>query len=119
MADDDDMGDLERGDGVFDRCRGAVLAAVGGVGRDQVGDVAVDEELALIGAEDGGDMHAAVTARDDHRAGVLAFLGEVAIPGFVVGIGGGLPAFVTLDEVGGQGRGGGHCGLLWRVWDDV
>ena len=71
VAHDDQMLDLERDHRILDRRRGAVRAAVRLVGRHQVRDVAVDEEVARLVAEDLGDQHPAVAAGDDHRLGVL------------------------------------------------
>ena len=86
VAHDDQVLDLQRDHRVLDRGRGAVRAAVGLVGRDEVGDVAVDEEVAGLVAEDLGDQHPAVAAGDDHRLGGLSLVGELGVAGDLLGL---------------------------------
>ena len=69
---------------------------------DKAGDVAMNEELALICAKDGRHMHAAVTAADHHGARVLAFIGKMPVPCLIVPVFRGLPALVALDEIAGK-----------------
>ncbi len=102
MAQHHDLCHVQRDHGVFDGRRGAVAPAARLIGRDEVGDVAVDEELALLRPEDRGHMHPAVAARDDHRARSLTVGGEAAVPGRVLGEGRGPPAVVALDQGSGQ-----------------
>ncbi|MPL88430.1 hypothetical protein SDC9_34453 [bioreactor metagenome] len=102
MAEHDHVGDLERGHRIFDRRRGAVVVAVGVVGRHQIRNVAVAEELARVGAEDRGHMDPRVAAGDDHRARALALVGEASVPGAVFRVGGRLPAMVAADQIRGQ-----------------
>ena len=73
------------------------MFAVRVVGRHQVRDVAVDEELPRIRAEDRGDMHPAVAAGDHHGARALAFVRQPAVPGAVFRPGRGLPAMIAVD----------------------
>ena len=56
------MGYFERGNSIFHGRRRAVVFAIGIIRRDKIGDIAVNEKLALVGAKNGRDMHAAVTA---------------------------------------------------------
>jgi hypothetical protein len=101
MAQHHQMRDLQRAHRIFHRRRGAVVFAVGIIGRHQIGDVAVDEELALVRAEDRGDMHPAVAAGDHHGARVLAAAGQLAIPRLVVLPGRRPPAVKSLHQIGG------------------
>jgi hypothetical protein len=73
MAHDDDLRHLQLGDGEFERRRDAMAAAIGFKGRDQVGDIADDEDLAGIGVENGRWVGAAVATGDDHGPRRLAF----------------------------------------------
>lgn len=100
MTDHHDVRHMERGDGVFDGRRGAVPVSVGLIGRDEVCDVAVDEELARVRFEDGGYVHPAVAAGDDHAARALAFFGKTAVPRAVVGEIGRFPPVVAVAEEG-------------------
>ncbi len=56
------------------------------VGRDEVGNVAVDEKLTLICAENRGNMHPAVAARDHHRTRMLAALEPQRTEGETAGL---------------------------------
>ena len=76
VAHDDDVVDLQLGDGEFDRCRRAVGRAVGLVRRDEIGDVAHDEHLAGGRIEDARRIDPAVGAGDDHYSRRLAAVGE-------------------------------------------
>ncbi len=76
VAHDDDLLDLELGDGELDRRRRAVGRAVGLVGRDEIGDVAHDEHLAGCRIEDARRVDPAVGAGDDHDPGRLTDMGE-------------------------------------------
>src|SRR6056297_1892123 len=70
--------------------------------RDEVGDVAVNEEFALIRPEDRGDMNPAVAAGDHHRAGALTLIRQAAVPGLVLGIGRGFPPVIAMHKIRGQ-----------------
>ena len=105
MTQHDQMRDLEHAHGIFHRGRCAMRLAVGFVFRDQVGDVAMDEELALVRPEDRGDMHPAVAAGNHHRARMLPDFGQPPVPALVFGIGSGLPPLIPLDQIAGQGFG--------------
>ena len=74
------MRDLERRDRVFNRRRGAVMLSVRLVGRDEVGDIAVNKKFALIRAKDRGDMHPAVTAGNNHRPRMLSQNAKMPVP---------------------------------------
>jgi hypothetical protein len=82
--------------------------AVGLEFRHQTGDVAVDEELALIGAEDRGHMDPRVAAGDHHRPRPLPVLGQPPVPDPVLGIARRLPAMEALDQVRGERTGEFH-----------
>jgi len=101
MAQHNDMGHFQRSDRIFNGGRRAVMVDVRPIGGHQVGDVAMDEELALLGPENRGHMHPAITTRDHHGAGVLALFREVAIPRLVLGIGRCLPTMITLNQIVG------------------
>ena len=88
-----------------------VLLAVGGIGRHEVGNVAMDEELAAVGPEDRGDMHARVAARDHHGARPLPVIGQSSVPDVVFRERRGAPAMIALDEIVGQWTCNGHEGL--------
>lgn len=101
MAADDDMPHLE----MLDRVRDDGLR-VQVAGREDVGDVAVDEDVAGLHAEDGGFGDAGVGAADPEDLRLLA-LGE---GGEEVGVGGG-GRFGPLLVLA-QGQFEGVCG--WR-----
>ena len=61
MSDHEKMRYLQLCDGIFHRRRGAVVIAVGIKGRNEIGNVAVDEQLTSIRAEYGARVNAAVT----------------------------------------------------------
>ena len=82
-----------------------MLFAIRLIGRDKVGDIAVDEELTLIGPEDRGHMHAAVAAGDYHRARALPLSGQSAVPCLVLGIAGRLPPLIALQQIRRQSLG--------------
>ncbi len=115
------MRHLKRCDRIFDRRRGAVVLPVGIKLRHQIGDIAVNKEFALIGPEDGCDMHAAVAARNDHRSRVLSVFGQPAVPAAVFGINGGLPAVIPVDQICRKGAGVLHADIFRYVprdtWD--
>ena len=75
-----------------------MLGSIGFAGRDQVGNVAVDKEFALIRAKNGGDVYPAITARNDHCTGALTFVRQAFVPGFILGKGGRLPAVEPLHK---------------------
>ena len=102
MADDDEMRNMQRRHCIFDGRRCAVRVAVGLVRGHEVCNVAVNEELPRIRAEDRRDVDAAVTAGNHHAARALAFFGKFPVPGLIVGITGRLPAVVTLDQKLGE-----------------
>jgi len=79
-----------------------MVVTVGRIWWYQIGDISVDEKLALIRAKDRRDVHPAITTRNNHRAGMLAVFCKTAIPSFVLGICSSLPAVVTLYKVCGQ-----------------
>ena len=68
-----DFADAQLGDREFERRRHAVAPAAALERRDEVGDVADDEDLARIGVEDRRRIGAAVAAGDDDRARRLPF----------------------------------------------
>jgi len=80
MAKNDDMGDAQYGDRVFNRRRCAVVIAAGIVGRDQIGDVAVDEKLTAFSAKQSHGMNTAITARNNHGTGMLANFSQMLKP---------------------------------------
>ena len=88
---------------------------VGRIGRHKVGDVSMDEELALVRAEDAGHMHPAVAAGNHHGARMLATFGQTAEPGAVVLIGCGTPAVKALDQIGGKRADMGHAGVYAAI----
>ena len=71
VADDDDVLDIEALDGELDVGADAGHDGLVAVGRDEVGDVADDEEVAGVGAHEHGGIDAGVAAGDDEGAGVL------------------------------------------------
>ena len=103
MSAHDDMFDLEVLDGVLDHTQRVQVARV-----QDVGDVAVDEDIARLEAEDGGFGDAGVGATDPEDLGGLAFCergeergvvgGGIAGPGFVLGQGAG--EVVYMVEMG-------------------
>jgi hypothetical protein len=72
VAEDHDVLHAQRLHGEFERRRGAVIFAAGLIGRDEIGDVADDEELARARVEDDLRRDPRVAAADDHDLGRLA-----------------------------------------------
>lgn len=109
MAADDDVLDAEIGDGVLDHAGGGEVTGV-----QDVGDVAVDEDLARVGAAEGGFGHAGVGAAEPEDAGGLA----LGTAGEEVGVAlGGLGGpFFVLGEGFGEGEAG---ACLWGGGRDV
>lgn len=91
MPADDDVRDLEVGEGVGDDGLGAEVR-----GRQDVGDVAVDEDVAGPEAEDGGFGDAGVGAAEPEDRGLLA-RGEGGEE-VRVGVGGGLGPLLVLAQ---------------------
>ena len=77
-----------------------MVVSVGVKRGHQIGDVAVDKELALIRPEDGCHMHTAVAARNHHRARVLPVFGQTPVPATIFGINRGFPTVVAVDQIG-------------------
>ena len=98
-----DMCHAQFADRIFQRRRRAVLATVSGVGRHKISYVSVDEKFTLISTEYRRHMHSAVAAGNQHGAGMLPLLGQRAIPAFILGVRGRLPAVIALDQIGRQG----------------
>ena len=99
MAKDDDVMHLENRHGIFDRCRRAVLGAVGFIGRHQIGDISQHKGLARAGIEHPGRIDAAVGTGDNHHLGVLALVGHRVIAFPLFGIGASAEAPVTAEEL--------------------
>ena len=91
-----------------------MLLAIGRIGRHQIGDIAVNEELARIGPENRRHMNARIAAGDHHRARSLTVLGKAAIPGTVFDKGGRAPAVIALDQILRQRNGFNHGVLIDR-----
>lgn len=110
------------GDGVLDhRGRGQVARV------QDVGDVAVDEDVAGLEARDGGLGHARVGAAEPEDLGRLAF-GEGGEEGGGVFVGVGVPGFVAGEEAlecvwggrsveGGWMGGGGRGEFAGHMWE--
>ncbi|MOA44716.1 hypothetical protein D3C78_1670350 [compost metagenome] len=98
------MLDLQHVDAELQRRRDAVQLAVGLIGRDQVGDVAHDEQLARRGVEDQGGIGAAVGAGHDQGVRLLPVRGQ----GLVLGAFGRPPvlaeAVIALEQFIGHER---------------
>ena len=83
MSADDHMTDLEHAHCIFEDARGVVV-----VGTEQVGDIAVYEQVARLAVRDGFGRHAAIGAADPQYVRILSAyqiaekLG-VALGGFV------------------------------------
>ena len=94
MATKDDLLDLQMADGILDDSLGAEVGRV-----EDIGDIAVDEDVTGLEAEDGGFRDAGVGAADPEDFGRLA-LGEFGQQvGFgAVGLFG--PVFVGFEAVG-------------------
>ena len=99
MAEHDDMRHVKGRYRIFHGRRGAVVIAIGREWWNEVCHVAVNEELALVGAEDRGDVHTAVATGNDHGARALSFFGQPAVPALVFSEGRRLPAVVALDKI--------------------
>lgn len=112
MSAHDDMFDLEVRDGVGDD---ALAVDVGG--GENIGDVAVDEDVAGLEAEDGGFGDAGVGAADPEDLRVLA-RGEGGEEGGVGGGGGLGPLFVLVEGEfeGVCGVGGGGVRFFFFNW---
>ena len=76
VAEHHDVPDLEALHRELERGGGGLVATVRIVGRDQVGDVADDEDLARRGVEDGLRRRPRIAAGNDHDLGRLPVLGE-------------------------------------------
>jgi len=92
MAAQHDMLDAHVRDGVLDHRGGGEVARV-----QDVGDVAVDEDVAGLEARDGGFGDAGVGAAEPEDFGGLAF-GEGGEEGGVGFVGVGAPGFVAGEE---------------------
>ena len=84
-------------DRVFQRGADAVVMAVRFVGRNEVGDVADDEQVAGGGVEQQDGVHAGVAARDDQRVGILS-----GAQVFVDVVFRAIPRFLEALETGGK-----------------
>ena len=100
MAADDDMLDFQMHDGIADDAERVQVAPV-----QNIGDIAVHEDIAGLEAQERGFRDAGVGAADPEDLGGLAFCAGGEEGGIV---GGGLasPGFVL-----GEGAGEGVCGL--------
>ena len=96
------MADLQSADRVFHSGGCAVLKPVRLMGRNKVGDIAVNEEFALIRAKDRCDMDPAIAAGNDHGARALPFVGKPFVPALVLFKGRGLPTMKPLDQIFGK-----------------
>ena len=108
MPADDNVLDLELADGELEH---AGEGQVGG--GEHVGDVAVDEDVTGLEAEDGGFGDAGVGAAEPEDGGVLG-LSEGGEEGGVDGGGVVRPGGVGGEGVG-EGGGGGGEGVRWVV----
>ena len=79
VAHDDDMGDLQHLHRIFERRRCAMALPVGLVGRNQIGDIAQDEDFARVGVKDHLRRDARIAAADEQNFRALAAVGEFAI----------------------------------------
>jgi hypothetical protein len=79
----DDVRNPEHQRRIFDRRAGAVIFAFRLVGRNEIGDVAHDEQRAGVGVEDRRHIDARVAAGDHHGLGRLAERGELEIAALV------------------------------------
>ena len=82
VAHDDYAFDAQNLDPELQGRRNPVQLAVRFIGRNQIGDVADDEQLARLGVEDQGRIGAAVGTGDDQGVRLLALFGQ----GFVLGV---------------------------------
>jgi hypothetical protein len=105
MAHDHDAPDIEHLDPELQRGRDAVQEAVGLIGRDQIGDVADDEQLAGGGVEDQGRVGTAVRTGDDEGVGLLTVRGERLVLGLGLG-----PVAVAKAVITGEQGGTGMLG---------
>ncbi len=104
MAHDDDFLDLQLGHRKFERGRDAVMARRRLERRNQIGDVAHDENLAGQRVEDLRGLDAAVGAGNDHQLGRLA-LGQ-RLPAFALAtIIRGPEPLIAIEQVGEIGHG--------------
>jgi hypothetical protein len=69
----------QRIDGEFEGGRNAVGAAVGGINRHQIGDVAHHEQFTGAGVEDHFGRDTGIAAADHHDFRRLAALGQFAV----------------------------------------
>ncbi|MCY1558350.1 hypothetical protein D9M68_952760 [compost metagenome] len=76
-----------------------MLAAIGLVGRHQVGDVAQHEEFARAGIEDHFGRRTAVAAGNDQRGRLLAGFGQVTNALLLPGVASGHEIGVAIEQV--------------------
>ncbi len=79
VAEHHDMLDAQHVDGIFQRRRDAVGAAVGLIDRHEVGDVAHDEQFAGAGVKNHFRRDTGIAAADHHHGRRLATLGEFPV----------------------------------------
>ena len=102
MTQHDQMRHLQNRNRIFDRGTGAVVVAIGCIGRHQIRDIAMNKELTLVRAKDRGDVNAAVAAGNHHRARALPFGSQTPVPALVFLISRRFPAVVTRHEIARQ-----------------
>ena len=79
MAEHDDVWHLEGKRGKFDGGAGPVIFALRLVGRDKVGHLAKDEQVAGLSVENRRHVDPSIAAGNDHGGGRLAKLGELKV----------------------------------------
>ena len=99
MPHDDDVADAHAVDRELDGGRGAVLPGIGLVGRNEIGDVAQDEQFARSGIEDRLGCRATVAAGDDHGGGLLSALRQFLVAAAFARIPLGHEGPVAVDQV--------------------
>jgi len=117
MAKHQKMGNAKNSDRVFNGRRGAVMIAIRVERRDQVGNIAVNEELTTFTTKKGHGVNAAVTAGDNHGPGMLAHISKMLKPAPVFFIFKGTPSQIAFNKIGRKGTyvGLAHHGVVLIV----
>ena len=101
MADHHRMRHAKGDHRIFNRCTGAMVFPIRRIGRHQVGNIAVNEKLTLLGTKYRAGKHAAVAA-GNHQCTRLLPLRQACIPG-TLRCGPAAPFLVALHQIGGKG----------------